>query len=275
MGEVVLKMGMNCAPCDSCVEKFKKAACSFQGVERVKADSEKKQLTVIGKVDPTEIREWVAKETKMKAELISPQPKKVVRADKKPRDPKKDGRADEKHREKEVVKKAVEKKDDRKVTIVLKIPMNSPNFTEDFIKAALLSEGVELVEVDCVNKQLTVNGKVDPAKNQKMLEQNIKKRFELVSPQPQDGRADHKKFIKEVREQEVNLHVHGKGNVNLHVHGNANVNVNVHMHGNGKGKEQNKIKEAARHGVKAGFENKQLRKVDPKRPSKMLEQKIN
>lgn len=49
-------------------------------------------------------------------------------------------------------------------------------------------EGVGDVKTDCATNKLTVNGKVDPAGLREKLEQKIKKKVELVSPQPKkDG----------------------------------------------------------------------------------------
>ena len=47
-----------------------------EGVEDVKTDCEANKVTVIGKVDPTKVRDRLAKKTKKKVDLISPQPKK-------------------------------------------------------------------------------------------------------------------------------------------------------------------------------------------------------
>lgn len=46
------------------------------GVESVKADTTASKLTVIGKVDPSKIREILHQKTKKKVDIISPQPKK-------------------------------------------------------------------------------------------------------------------------------------------------------------------------------------------------------
>lgn len=55
-------------------------------------------------------------------------------------------------------------------------------------------EGVGDVKADCATSKLTVNGKVDPAALREKLEQKIKKKVELVSPQPKkDGGGGDKK----------------------------------------------------------------------------------
>lgn len=73
--------------------------CIDAGVEDVKADISNNKLTVIGKVDPTEVRDKLAEKTKKKVELVSPQPKKDAGAgDKKPEE-KSEKKADEKKTE--------------------------------------------------------------------------------------------------------------------------------------------------------------------------------
>jgi hypothetical protein len=73
------------------------------GVDDVKADSSANKLTVMGKLDPTGIREKLEQKIKKKVELVSPQPKKDGGGDNKPKEePKKDDKkkADEKKPEK-------------------------------------------------------------------------------------------------------------------------------------------------------------------------------
>lgn len=54
-------------------------------------------------------------------------------------------------------------------------------------------EGVGDVKADCATNKVTVSGKVDPSGLREKLEQKIKKKVELVSPQPKkDGGGDKK-----------------------------------------------------------------------------------
>ena len=49
------------------------------------------------------------------------------------------------------------------------------------------------MKADCATNKLTVTGKVDPSGLREKLEQKIKKKVELVSPQPKkDGGGDKK-----------------------------------------------------------------------------------
>lgn len=53
-------------------------------MEDVKADTSGNKLTVIGKVDPTKLRDKLAEKTKKEVEIVSPQNKKDVTGDKLP-----------------------------------------------------------------------------------------------------------------------------------------------------------------------------------------------
>jgi hypothetical protein len=70
------------------------------GVDDVKADSSANKLTVMGKLDPTGIREKLEQKIKKKVELVSPQPKKDGGGDNKPKEKKEEKKADEKKPEK-------------------------------------------------------------------------------------------------------------------------------------------------------------------------------
>lgn len=48
----------------------------------MRGESGSNKLTVVGRVDPEKLREWVERRTKMKVELLSPLPKPKVDADK-------------------------------------------------------------------------------------------------------------------------------------------------------------------------------------------------
>lgn len=49
----------------------------------MRGESGSDKLTVVGRVDPEKLREWVETRTKRKVELLSPLPKPKVDADKK------------------------------------------------------------------------------------------------------------------------------------------------------------------------------------------------
>ncbi|XP_015898502.3 heavy metal-associated isoprenylated plant protein 6 [Ziziphus jujuba] len=86
------------------------------------------------------------------------------------------------------------KKDDGMTTVVLKLDMHCEGCAKKVKRAVRSFDGVGDVKADCATSKLTVNGKVDPAALREKLEQKIKKKVELVSPQPKkDGGGGDKK----------------------------------------------------------------------------------
>ncbi|XP_050284981.1 heavy metal-associated isoprenylated plant protein 3-like [Quercus robur] len=84
---------------------------------------------------------------------------------------------------------AAEKKDDVSVTAVYKIDLHCKGCATKVKRAARHFDGVEEVKTDCDANKLTVKGtNVDTTAIREKLEKIIKKKVELVSPQPKkDG----------------------------------------------------------------------------------------
>ncbi|XP_050243347.1 vacuolar protein-sorting-associated protein 37 homolog 1-like isoform X43 [Quercus robur] len=81
-----------------------------------------------------------------------------------------------------------EKKDDVSVTAVYKINCNCNGCVEKIEKALRHFDGVEEVKIDRDACELTVKGtNLDLTAIREKLEKEIKKKFELVSPQPKKG----------------------------------------------------------------------------------------
>lgn len=80
-------------------------------MEDVKADLLGNTLTVIGKVDPTTVRDKLAEKTKKNVDLVSPQPKKDSAADKP---------SEKKPEEKKLEKKSEDKKPEEKTPKVVR-----------------------------------------------------------------------------------------------------------------------------------------------------------
>ncbi|KAG8647213.1 heavy metal-associated isoprenylated plant protein 3 [Manihot esculenta] len=85
-----------------------------------------------------------------------------------------------------------EKKDDAKVISVYKVDMHCEGCAKKIRRAVKHLEGVEAVKTDCEGNKLTVTGKVDPAKVKERLEEKIKKKVDIVSPQPKKDGGDKK-----------------------------------------------------------------------------------
>ncbi|KAL6277637.1 hypothetical protein ACE6H2_021238 [Prunus campanulata] len=85
------------------------------------------------------------------------------------------------------------KKDDGSLTVVLKTDMHCEGCAKKIKRAVKNFPGVEQVKTECAANKLTVTGKVDPAGLKEKLEQKIKKKVDLISPQPKkDGGGDKK-----------------------------------------------------------------------------------
>ncbi|KAF3441827.1 hypothetical protein FNV43_RR15742 [Rhamnella rubrinervis] len=80
------------------------------------------------------------------------------------------------------------KKDDGPVPVVLKVDMHCEGCAKKIKRYVRSFDGVGDVKADCATNKLTVTGKVDPSGLREKLEQKIKKKVELISPQPKkDG----------------------------------------------------------------------------------------
>ncbi|KAM3689376.1 hypothetical protein ACB098_09G043100 [Castanea mollissima] len=175
-------------------------------------------------VDPTAIGEKLEEKIKKKVELVSPQPKNDGGGDKKPEEKKAEKKEepkkpkelrDELHKEtpqlaRENLEKEppimelrnqkggernggdnkdalvlAEKKDNVSITAVYKIDLHCERFAKKVESAVRHFDGVEVVKTDCGAFKLTVKGtNVDPTAIKEKLEEKIKMKVELVSPQP-------------------------------------------------------------------------------------------
>ncbi|XP_021897685.1 heavy metal-associated isoprenylated plant protein 5 [Carica papaya] len=98
---------------------------------------------------------------------------------------------------------AAVKKEDASVTAVFKIDMHCEGCAKKIKRAMKHYPGVEDVKADTVANKLTVVGKVDPAKIQQKLQEKMKKKVDLISPQPKkdDKKPDEKKEDKKPEEK--------------------------------------------------------------------------
>ncbi|XP_065868932.1 heavy metal-associated isoprenylated plant protein 3-like [Euphorbia lathyris] len=178
---VVLKIEMHC---DGCASKVSKLARSFQGVESVKVDSESNKLTVVGKVDPSQIRDFLHQKTKKKVELISPQPKK-------------EDSNNDKNKKKDDNKKSDDKKpdaDNKKpkeapvTTAVIKVAFHCSGCIEKIHKIVSKTKGVHDVAIDKQKETVTVKGTMDVKALTENLKERLKRPVEIVPPKKEkDG----------------------------------------------------------------------------------------
>ncbi|XVF76433.1 hypothetical protein PTKIN_Ptkin13bG0265700 [Pterospermum kingtungense] len=180
--------------CEGCAKKIKRSIKRYEGVEDVKADCAANKLTVIGKIDPAQVREILAQKTKNKVDLISPQPKKdaapaaAAGGDKKPDAEKK---PDEKKSEKKEEKKE-EKKPPKESTVVLKIRTHCDGCISKIRKIILKVDGVESVNVDGAKDLVTVKGTMDVKDLVPYLKEKLKRSVDVVPPPKKDDGGEKK-----------------------------------------------------------------------------------
>ncbi|XP_059462938.1 heavy metal-associated isoprenylated plant protein 5-like [Corylus avellana] len=171
----VYKVDMHC---EGCAKKIKRAVRSFDGVDDVKADCSANKLTVMGKLDPSGIREKLEQKIKKKVELVSPQPKKDGGGDNKP---------------KEEPKKEEKKKDEKKPekpkesTLVLKIPLHCDGCIHKMRKIIQKFDGVEKVDIDAGKDLVTVKGTMDAKALVPYLTAKLKRSVDVVPPKKDEG----------------------------------------------------------------------------------------
>lgn len=208
----VFKLDMHC---DGCAKKVKRSIKHFDGVESVKADCATNKLTVLGKVDPSKIKERLEVKTKKKVELVSPQPNKASKegGDKKPEEKKSEEKksdekkSDEKKPEekksegKPEVKKAEEKKEKSKEpqvsTVVLNTRVHCEGCAQKIRKIVGKCEGVQDVKVDLQKDTITIKGTMNMKELLPYLNIKLKRAVELAQPKKDEGAAGGDKKAKE------------------------------------------------------------------------------
>ncbi|KAG6642892.1 heavy metal-associated isoprenylated plant protein 3-like [Carya illinoinensis] len=165
----VFKMDFHC---EGCAKKVEKAARSLEGFEEVKADCVAKQLTVTGKKDPAVMKEMLEEKTKKRVELVSPQPRKDDRADKKPQ-------------EKSETEEEYEKP--KESTAVLKIGLHCSGCVNELKKIVGKFNGVEEVDVADGKDLVAVKGTMDVKELAAYLKEKLKRSVDIVSPKNHEG----------------------------------------------------------------------------------------
>ncbi|GMI79989.1 HEAVY METAL ASSOCIATED PROTEIN 20 [Hibiscus trionum] len=168
MVTAVYKIDMHC---EGCAKKIKRSIKHYEGVEDVKTDPGANKLTVIGKIDPSKIRDRLAEKTRKKVDLISPQPKKDAAGDKKP----------------EPEEKKEEKKPPKESAVVLKIRTHCDGCIHKIRKIILKFDGVQSVDVDGAKDLVNVKGTMDMKDLVPYLQQKLRRNVEVVSPKKDDA----------------------------------------------------------------------------------------
>lgn len=170
---VVLKVEMHC---EGCVSTILKHARAFEGVESVEAEATSNKLTVMGKVDPLKIRDYLHYKTKKKVELISPQPQKqdTTTANKNNKEDKKsnDKKADSDAKPKEAPV----------ITAVLKLGLHCQGCIEKIDKIVTKTKGVHEIVIDKQKELVTVKGTMDVKALTETLKSRLKRPVDIVPP---------------------------------------------------------------------------------------------
>ncbi|OAY51543.1 heavy metal-associated isoprenylated plant protein 3 [Manihot esculenta] len=176
---VILKIEMHC---EGCVSKIIKLARGLDGVQSVKADTESSKLTVIGIIDPSQIREILHQKTKKKVELLSPQPKKEDsnaknnKGDNKKSSDKKPDAENKKPKEAPVT------------SAVIKVAFHCLGCIEKIHRIVSKTKGVHEMTLDKQKETVTVKGTMDVKALTETLKDRLKRPVEIVPPKKEkDG----------------------------------------------------------------------------------------
>jgi len=178
---VVLKVDLHC---EGCAQKVKRSLKHIKGVDSVKADYTSNKVTVVGKVDPTVVKEKVEEKTKKKVELVSPQPPKKDKDGGPPAAAPADAKKPEEKKPDEP-KKAEEKKPKEpppSTTVVLKTRVHCDGCAHKMKKIIIKYEGVEDVNVDLSKDQITIKGTMDMKAMLPYLNAKLKRAVDVVPP---------------------------------------------------------------------------------------------
>ncbi|XP_071709449.1 uncharacterized protein [Rutidosis leptorrhynchoides] len=182
---IILKLDLHCG---GCAKKVQKSVRCIQGVESVKADSVSNRLTVIGKLDPTHIKERVEFKTKKKVEIISPKPKKddggVKKGDDKP--------AETKSNDQKLMEPVPS------TMAVLKIPLHCDGCIQKIKRIILKIDGVESVKPDSSKNWVTVKGTMNMKELIPYLKDKLKRNVDVVPPKIEDNKGGEKKDEKKI-----------------------------------------------------------------------------
>ncbi|KAK8584588.1 hypothetical protein V6N13_138546 [Hibiscus sabdariffa] len=174
-GSLTVVLKVDCL-CEGCASKILKCVRELEGVETVKTESNSNKVTVIGAVDPTAIKDNIAKKSKKKVDVVSPQPKKDDnKEEKKPDKDKNQGSGDKQEKK---PKEALLTTADLKVQLkcqcqgcILKIR-----------RIVSETKGVHELKVDTQKELVTVKGTMDVKALAEALKDKLKKNVEIVPP---------------------------------------------------------------------------------------------
>ncbi|EPS57576.1 hypothetical protein M569_17241, partial [Genlisea aurea] len=199
---VVLKTDLHC---EGCASKVIRCIRSFDGVETVEiGDGER--ITVLGEVDPGELRRKLEKKTHKKVELISPQLKRDVEGKEKENKDKNSGgkketpekKNDKKSpKEKPAKEKKIEEKKSKEkelpvTTAALKVNLHCDGCIQKIHKTVIKTKGYQDMNIDKQKNLVTVTGAMDMKALAELLQKQLRKDVEIV-PASSKKEAEEKK----------------------------------------------------------------------------------
>ncbi|KAI3727067.1 hypothetical protein L1987_66876 [Smallanthus sonchifolius] len=175
--EIVLRVFMHC---EGCARKVRRCLRGFDGVEDIQTDCKTHKVVVKGeKADPLKVLERIQKKSHRQVELLSPVPKPP---------------ADEPKIEEKEAPKPEEKKEEppQVITVVLKVNMHCEACAQEIKKRILRMKGVESVEPDLKNSQVTVKGTFEAAQLVDYVHKRTGKKTVIVKQDPEPKKEEDK-----------------------------------------------------------------------------------
>ncbi|XP_023749491.1 heavy metal-associated isoprenylated plant protein 3 [Lactuca sativa] len=173
---VVLKIDLHCK---GCADKIVKAVRSLDGVESAKTGNiELKKITVIGKVDPVELRQKVEGMIKKKVDLVSP-----VNDGEKNNQLSGGGGGEQKKQRKQFPV----------TTTALKVPLHCQGCIDKIQKIVSKTEGFIDMSIDKSNDLVMVKGGIDVDALTEELKGKLKKKVDIVPAKKDGGGGGEKK----------------------------------------------------------------------------------
>ncbi|CAB4282720.1 unnamed protein product [Prunus armeniaca] len=174
---IVLKVDMHC---EGCATKIVKCVKDIQGVESVKSEFQANKLTVVGNVDPTQLKDKLAAKTKKKVDLVSPQPKKDNKDDAKKNQPEKGNDDNKKPKEVPVT------------TAVLKLNLHCQGCIGKIQKTVSKTKGFHDMSIDRQKDLVTVKGSMDMKELAETLKEKLKRPVDIVPPKKEKEKEKEK-----------------------------------------------------------------------------------
>ncbi|KAI3671445.1 hypothetical protein L1987_87183 [Smallanthus sonchifolius] len=175
--EIVLRVFMHC---EGCARKVRRCLRGFDGVEDIVTDCKTHKVVVKGeKADPLKVLERVQKKSHRQVELLSPIPKPP---------------ADEPKVEEKEPPKAEEKKEEppQVISVVLKVNMHCEACAQVIRKRILRMKGVESVEPDLKNSQVSVKGTFEAAQLVDHIHKRTGKQAVVIKQDPEPKKEEEK-----------------------------------------------------------------------------------